>query len=121
MKIHTLIIAALGLLTAAAPANAATPVAMQDESLPCVQALQVERSDNKLFVSMLLDFSALKLKSNREIAYTPILAFGDSILELPQVVVAGRNRYIQHERHNALPAGTRLFRAGGTVEYSDGH
>lgn len=119
MKIHTLIIAALGLLTAAAPANAATPVAMQDDSLPCVQALQVERSDNKLFVSMLLDFSALKLKSNREIAYTPILAFGDSILELPQVVVAGRNRYIQHERHNALPAATRLFRAGSTVEYSE--
>lgn len=120
MKLHTLITAALGLMTTAAPVGAAeVPVALQADSSSCVQALQVERSDNNLFVSMELDFSSLKLKSDREITYIPVLTLGDSIYELPEVVVAGRNRYIQHERHNDLAADVRLCRAGKVIDYSE--
>ncbi len=120
MKLHTLIFAAAGLTASVAPAAATTPaVAMQTDGSSCVRALQVERSDNNLFVSMELDFSELKLKSDREITYMPVLTLGDSICELPQVVVAGRNRYIQHQRHNDLADDVRLCRAGKVIDYAE--
>ena len=118
MKIHTSIIGAIALL-AAPSASAVTPVNVLPDNTSCVQEIKVERSENILFISMQFDFSTLSLKSDREIQYIPVLAFGDSIYELPEVVVAGRNRIIQHQRHNDLPADARLCRAGKVVEYSE--
>lgn len=119
MKLQTLWIAALALVATAATATAAIPSAtVQADNSPRVKSLKVERSENNLFVSMQLDLSALKLKSDREITYLPVLSYEGSHLELPRVIVAGRNRYIQNLRHGDLSRGARLCRPGKVVDYS---
>ncbi len=83
-----------------------------------INNLNIEKSENTLFISMDLDATALKMKSDKEIICTPVLSFGDSVRTLPRVVFAGRNRYIQNERHNTTKDGTILSRNGKTVSYS---
>lgn len=71
------------------------------------------RNDNTMFVSMNLDASALKLKSNQEVIITPILTDGTHKLLLQPVTVAGRNRWYFHKRnHDELVANATLFRNG---------
>lgn len=85
-----------------------------------IQNLSVSRSDEKLFISMDIDVSALKVKSNREVIFTPALADDDNTLSLPAVMIAGRNRYYHHLRNNKLrPATTELYRRSdiSVVEY----
>lgn len=67
---------------------------------------------------MQIDLVSLKLKSDREITYIPVLSYGDSYMELPHVVVAGRNRYIQNLRHGNLPDDAILCRPGKAIDYS---
>lgn len=83
-----------------------------------VKDVRVERSQSSLVVSMELDATDLKVKSDREIKYLPVITDGTNSLELPQVVIAGRNRYIQNERHNSVPAPGLISRAGKSVSYS---
>ncbi len=114
-----LLAAVLAVEMATAGTSAANPTAgTLPEQGTCVKNLKVERSENNLFVSMLFDLSELTLKSNREITYLPVLTCGDRHLELPPVVVAGRNRYIQNLRHGNLSADARLCRPGKVVDYS---
>ena len=61
-----------------------------------VRNLVVSQQEGKLFISMDLDVSALKVSSNREVIFTPSLNKDDHRLELPSVMVAGRNRYYHH-------------------------
>jgi hypothetical protein len=85
-----------------------------------IQNLSVSRSDDKLFISMDIDVSALEVKSNREVIFTPALASDDHTLSLPAVMIAGRNRYYHHLRNNKLrPATTELYRRSdvSVVEY----
>lgn len=83
-----------------------------------ISRLDVERTDNNLLVNMTLDLSDMKLKSDREVSLAPVIAFGDSTLTLPRVVVAGRNRYIQNQRKRHLAEGEVLTRPGGEVAYT---
>lgn len=83
-----------------------------------VSDVNVERSESSLLVSMSIDASALKLKSDREIKYLPVITDGTSRIQLPSVTIAGRNRYIQNERHNSVAAPDVISRAGHTVSYS---
>ncbi len=85
-----------------------------------VQNLSVSRSDDKLFISMDIDVSALKVGSNREVVLTPALADGDNTLSLPAVLIAGRNRYYHHLRNDkSRPETTMLYRRSevSLVEY----
>ena len=85
-----------------------------------IQNLSVSRSDDKLFISMDIDVSALEVKSNREVIFTPALASDDHTLSLPAVMIAGRNRYYHHLRNNKLrPTTTELYRRSdvSVVEY----
>lgn len=119
MKLQTLCIAVLALLATASTATAAIPSSGEETgNSPRVKSLKVERSENNLFVSMQLDLSSLRLKSDREITYLPVLSYGELHRELPRVVVAGRNRYIQNRRHGRLPDDARLCRPGKEVDYS---
>lgn len=119
MKLQTLRIAALILLTTVATETDAIPSAsFQTDNTPHVKSIKAERSENNLFVSMQIDLSSLKLKSDREITYLPVLSYEDTVLELPRVVVAGRNRHILHRRHNDLPNNARLYRPGKNIAYS---
>lgn len=119
MKLQTLYIAVLALLATASTAIAAIPSSGEEkDNSPRVKSLKVERSENNLFVSMQLDLSSLRLKSDREITYLPVLSYEGSHRELPRVVVAGRNRYIQNRRHGKFPDDTRLCRPGKVINYS---
>lgn len=83
-------------------------------------SLVVEKSESSLLVHMSLDVAALKVKSNQEAWITPVLTSGTDTLRLPAVVVAGRNRYYQAERHGIPSDDVRLYRAGRTpsIAYS---
>lgn len=109
------------ILTAAAAVAILLPGAnatAQTASLPgSVKVERVERSENNMIVSFTLDFTDLKLKSNRQITYIPYIAAADSVKVLPKVVVAGRNRYIQNQRKRLIPAGDILTRPGSVVDY----
>lgn len=80
-----------------------------------VSELAVSRSEDKLFVSMDMDVSNLKVKSNREVVLTPVLTEGTDTLFLPGVMVAGRNRYYHHLR-NGLEKGMTLYQSGKIPE-----
>lgn len=83
-----------------------------------VQNLAVSKQEGKLFISMDLDISAFRQKSNREVFITPVLTWKDKVVELPSVLIAGRNRYYRHLRNNT--AATDWFYRSGKhdkVEY----
>lgn len=67
-----------------------------------ITGLEVRRDGSKMNVNCNIDASSLKLKSNQEVNINPILTSGSDTLLLAPVTVAGRNRYIFHERNNDL-------------------
>lgn len=84
-----------------------------------VRNLAVSQQEGKLFISMDLDVSALKVSSNREVMFTPSLNKGEHRLELPSVMVAGRNRYYHHLRNESIVNPDKLYRNGeqALIEY----
>ncbi len=116
LKHHTILASVLAFSFAlTVPAARADSAVSAD---PRVKGLEVERSENNLFVSFSLDLSSVKVKSDREVAIFPVISLGDSAVTLPKVVAAGHNRYIQNERKNRLAPGDMLVRPGSTVDYS---
>lgn len=84
-----------------------------------VSNLAVSRTENKLFISIDIDVSATGIKNNRELILTPSLTgIGDSLM-LPQVMIAGRNRYYHHLRNRLSPDAISLYQYGGIklIEY----
>jgi len=104
------IMTAAFLFSAAASAAAAGDVTFGN--------VKVERSESLLQVGMDIDATGLKLKSDSEIIYRPAVVAGDSVYALPAVVIAGRNRYIQNDRHEITADGTILSRAGRNISYT---
>lgn len=95
-----------------------TPAALAISDIN-VKNVKVERSESSLLLDMDLDAMGAKMKSNREVKYTPMIVAGDSVRILPSVIFAGRNRYIQNQRHNTVgKTGAVLSRVGKTVNYS---
>ena len=84
-----------------------------------VKDINVERSESSLLLGMNVDATGLKLASNKEIRYIPVVSNGDSVAYLPAIVFAGRNRLIQNERQETpRKEGVTLSKAGKTVDYS---
>ena len=77
-----------------------------------VSDLAASRSEDKLFISMDIDISILKVKSNREVVLKPILTEGNDRLSLPSVVIAGRNRYYHYLRNREAKDDIMLFQSG---------
>lgn len=77
--------------------------------------LSAEKSTSNVIVSMHVDASEAKTGSDREVKYVPLITDGVNTLSLTPVIVAGRNRYIQNQRHST-PA--YLLRSGRSMEYS---
>ena len=91
------------------------PAAMGADDSARVKALKVDRSTDRLLVNMTIDANDLGRKTNRESWLIPVLSTpaGDT-LELPAIMVGGRNRYFQAQRrHETAP----LYR-GGMIDYS---
>lgn len=55
--------------------------------------------DNNLLITMDLDLTQVKIKSNQEYIITPKVTNGNDSLLLPAVTFAGRNRYFFHDRN----------------------
>ncbi|WP_417012672.1 DUF3868 domain-containing protein [Alistipes sp.] len=84
-----------------------------------VSNLAVSRAEDKLFVSMEFDVSALHLESDVEMLLTPTLTQGASGTSLPPALIAGRNRYYLHLRNGLTPDDATLYRQGrvSLIEY----
>ena len=79
-----------------------------------VRNIDVVRGENSLFVSMTVDVSALDVASNRELLLIPVLRGGQDSIQLPFMIIAGRNRYYYHLRNTPVTDGIILVRAGKT-------
>ncbi len=91
------------------------PAAMSADDSSRVKTLKVDRSTDRLLINMTIDADDLGRKTNRESWLTPVLSTpeGDT-LDLPSIMVGGRNRYFQAQRrHETAP----LYR-GGTIDYA---
>ena len=77
-----------------------------------VKNLDVVPGENALFVSMDLDVSALDIATNRELLFVPILKGDQDSIQLPFMIIAGRNRYFYHLRNTPVSDGDILERAG---------
>lgn len=78
-----------------------------------VENLDITRNNSRLYMTMDFDLSELRLRSDEDITLTPVVMTPDSSesIVFESVVIAGRNAYYQHLRHNDL-GGARLYRAG---------
>lgn len=84
-----------------------------------VKDINVDRSESSLLIGMNVDGKDLKLSSNKEIKYIPVISDGDSTAVLPAIVFAGRNRRIQNERHETpRNEGITLTSPGKQLAYS---
>ncbi len=57
--------------------------------------------DGRMNVDMLLDVSALRMRSNYSLQITPVLSNGREMVQLPSVIIDGRRRSIVHARHES--------------------
>lgn len=107
-----------------------TATAANISELPegAVTGVSVEKSESQLLVRMTVHPEAFPKMSNREVWLVPYIEGNGQQLRLDSVLVAGRTRYIQHERgNNRLSENTVLLRSGSketydyklTIPYSD--
>ena len=62
--------------------------------------LAVERSENYLFVKTDINIDSVSRGTNRELWIEPVVVGNGREFKLPVVVMAGRNRFFQAERHD---------------------
>lgn len=100
---------------------AIAPVAFADlPAIDGIEKLSSTRADSLYVMSMNVNPSAVSPGRNREIMFTPVIrsASGADSIVMPTVVVAGRNRYYSHLRHDDLDDGDVLLRGGSKQLYS---
>lgn len=83
-----------------------------------VKDVALEKDGSGLNVAMNFKATGDKLKSDRDVTYTPIVTDGTDTLRLPAVIMAGHNRYIRHQRKNTTADGTILCHSGKDYAYS---
>lgn len=114
MRLKTILIS---LLAMGMCFEAMAQVIVSDDSR--IRNLAIERSDNILFISFDVDLEGVKTGSDRQIGLVPVLRSADGAEAFPQIIVAGRRRYIQNQRKRTLAPGEMLVRdKGGIVSYS---
>ncbi len=107
----------------AAAAIAIPSVAANITELPAgaVSDISVEKSESQLLVKFTVHPDAFPKMSNREVWLVPYISGDDQQVRLDSVLVAGRTRFIQHQRgNNRLGDNTVMLRSGskGVYEYS---
>ena len=63
-----------------------------------ISDIQTTHRANRMDVSMVLDLSQIKIKSNHSLRVTPYLTDGREIMQMPAIIIDGRRRSIVHER-----------------------
>ncbi|MDE7142169.1 MAG: DUF3868 domain-containing protein, partial [Muribaculaceae bacterium] len=86
-----------------------------------VSDIKVARHDGELSVALGINPRSVNPGRDREVLFTPVVRSLDSAdsLQLPQIRVAGRNRYYSHLRNDDLAEGEKVCHAGSreTLEY----
>lgn len=92
---------------------AAFAIGASAHTLPSLAVTDAEvRADSlSLGLEFTIDPSALDISSNRRLTLIPVVAGADTTAAMPQVVVAGRMRYIRDLRRSD-DSGANLLRAG---------
>ncbi len=82
-----------------------------------IKDINIAKNEGSLFVSMVMDVSALEVKSNEEIVLTPALKSDEeTFVNLPSVRINGRNSYYNHLRNDNLADSAYFYRAGKVEE-----
>ena len=79
-----------------------------------IRNLDIRKADGRIILDMTLDASRLKMNTNREAVYTPMIIKGNDTVKMKPISVAGRNRWYSHLRGDDNKAGT--LRAGEIKE-----
>jgi len=79
--------------------------------------ITAERTQNGLQVSFDFDATGADISSDQDITYTPTVTDGMSRVELPKIIFAGRNRYIQNQRRGVPAPGDHMLRKGESLHY----
>ncbi|MDE6270418.1 MAG: DUF3868 domain-containing protein [Muribaculaceae bacterium] len=77
-----------------------------------VTDVNAERTDDSFYLRFNLDLSAVRLKSEEQAAFTPVLLDSTHRATLPGAIVSGRNRYLRDLRAGYSPDGYTIFRSG---------
>lgn len=87
-----------------------------------ISILDIAHTDTNLFVLMEVDARGLKIKSNREVTFTPMLvsATGADTLRLRDFTIAGRNRFYYGLRNGEpSPLFLQAGHIDGPISYRD--
>lgn len=108
--------AIISVISALTLASAFTAVAA-DKTLPTASRIAVKdfdlhRNGDRLLIDFSLDPSALKMSTNREVIYTPIVVNGADTVRLGSFSIAGKNRYYSHVRADENQSQPIAYRAG---------
>lgn len=76
----------------------------------------VRQDDSRLRVDMSLDARSLRISPEREIVYTPMLVNGEDTVKLASFIIAGRNRWLEHQRNDGKNFPLTVLRAGKVNE-----
>lgn len=100
-------------IAAAPQANAGAVVL--DASSVGLSDVSIERSESFLNCKFTITVDSVDITSNRELRLNPVIVGSDGTeAALPAMILAGRSRYINAQRHEQLSDRLRLYR------YSDG-
>ena len=88
-----------------------------------VNGLKMERNGKYMLVDMNVDFTELKVESNRAIVLTPVIVNGSDSLELNSVGIYGRSRYYHYMRSGGVITGEteKSYRASEKPEVMNYH
>ena len=92
-----------------------------DASSVGLSDVSIERSESFLNCKFTITVDSVDINSNRELRLNPVIIGNDGTeLALPAMIVAGRSRYINAQRHERLSEQLKLYRYtdGMTLPYS---
>lgn len=109
----TAILSAIAALTfgSALPAFADSMAAKPDPKMG-ITSFDLKKDGSQLHIDMTLDASRLRMATNREVVYTPIIVKENDTVRMRPFSVAGKNRYFSHLRADENMKDPRAYRAG---------
>ena len=63
-----------------------------------ISEIKTEQINDRMDVSMVVDMSQMRVKSNHSLRVTPYLTNGQEIVQMPAIIIDGRRRSIMHQR-----------------------
>ncbi len=81
-----------------------------------VESFDLRKAGDRLLLNMTLDAAKLRMSTNREMVYTPMIVNGTDTLRMRPFAVAGKNRFYSHVRGDKNTKEPVAYRAGQVKE-----